>query len=83
MLWYIMLYGPFLVLQAFIDPWPTTEMHQRALFAGGIVMCLWATRYFLNGANIFARIITVIGVATMILLSFLMPYMAILSLVRG
>jgi uncharacterized membrane protein len=37
-----LIYGVFLVIQAFVPVWPTEEVHNIAKLVGGIFLFLWA-----------------------------------------
>ncbi len=41
-----LVYGIFLIIQAFIPVWPTEEMHNMAKLAGGILLILWAACFW-------------------------------------
>ena len=45
-----LVYGVFLVIQAFIPVWPTEEIHNIAKLAGGILLILWAV-FFWKGTR--------------------------------
>lgn len=59
-------YGFFLVTQAFIDVWPTEQMHRKGLFIGGVVMLLWAVRFFVKKPAPLLLIMNGIGITAVI-----------------
>ena len=41
-----LVYGAFLIIQVFIEVWPTENMHKITMLAGGILLILWAVFFW-------------------------------------
>jgi len=79
---FAIVYGPFLIIQAFIDVWPTKQMHSFALFIGGVALSLWAVRYWLKGPKGLVYAINAFVITVLAVFSILVPVLVITTLVN-